>query len=80
VPLRRREIDACADDLRALSRRLRDGSPIDVHGAALTSNLLTDGASPLYHDSGVALRYAVRSARLALDPMLTSTVEELAAA
>ena len=77
VPLRRREVDACADDLRALSRRLRDRTPIDVHGAAMTWSLLTDGASPLYHDSGVTLRYAVRSARLALDPMLASTVEGL---
>jgi len=80
VHVRRHEVDACAGDLRALARRLRDGTPIDVHGVAMTRNLLTDGASPLYHDSGVTLQYAVRSARLALDPMLTSTVEELTAA
>jgi hypothetical protein len=80
VQVRRREVDACADDLRALARRLRDGAPIDVHGAAMTQSLLTDGASPLYHDAGVTLRYAVRAARLALDPMLTSTVEDLAVA
>jgi hypothetical protein len=80
VHVRRHEVDACADDLHALARRLRDGEAIDVHGVAMTWTLLTDGASPLYHDSGVALRYAVRSARLALDPMLTSTVEELASA
>lgn len=80
VHVRRREVDACAGDLHALARRLRDGEAIDVHGVAMTWTLLTDGASPLYHDSGVTLRYAVRSARLALDPMLTSTVEELASA
>jgi hypothetical protein len=80
VPVRRREVDACADDLNALARRLRDGAAIDVHGVAMTWTLLSDGASPLYHDSGVTLRHAVRSARLALDPMLTSTVEELASA
>jgi len=80
VHVRRREVDACADDLNALARRLRDGAAIDVHGVAMTWTLLTDGASPLYHDSGVTLRHAVRSARLALDPMLTSTVEELSAA
>jgi hypothetical protein len=80
VPIRRRAVDDCADDLRALSRRLRAAAPVDVHGAAMTWNLLTDGASPLYHDNGVTLRYAVRSARLALDPLLTSTVEDLQAA
>jgi hypothetical protein len=74
---RRREVEACADDLRALARRLREGTPIDVHGAAMTQTLLTDGASPLYHDTGVTLQYAVRAARLALDPMLNSTVEDV---
>ena len=80
VNVRRHEVDACADDLHALARRLRDRAATDVHGVAMTWNLLTDGASPLYYDSGVTLRYAVRAARLALDPMLTSTVEELSAA
>ena len=38
------------------------------HGAAMTYSLLTDGASPLYVESGLSLRYTVRTARLALDP------------
>ena len=69
VPLRRAEVRACADDLLALGRRLRDGAPIDVQGAAQAWLLLTDGSSPLYLDGGVSLRHAVRSARLALDPV-----------
>jgi hypothetical protein len=69
VPLRRAEVRACADDLLALGRRLRDDAPIDVHGAAQAWILLTDGSSPLYLDGGVSLRHAVRSARLALDPV-----------
>jgi hypothetical protein len=69
VPLRRADVRACADDLLALGRRLRDGAPIDVDGAAKAWILLTDGSSPLYLDGGVSLRHAVRSARLALDPV-----------
>jgi hypothetical protein len=71
VPLRRAEVRACTDDLLALAHRLRDGAPIDVPGAAQTWILLTDGSSPLYLDAGVSLRHAVRSARLALDPIGT---------
>jgi hypothetical protein len=69
VPLRRAAIRDCADDLEALIRRLRDGELVDPRGMALTDQLLTDGASPLYHDAGLPLSYAVRSARLALDPL-----------
>ena len=79
VPLRRAEVRACADDLLALAGRLRDGAPIDVQGAAQAWVLLTDGSSPLYLDGGVSLRHAVRSARLALDPVGTP-VHSLAAA
>jgi len=69
VPLRRAEVRACADDLLALGRRLRDGAPIDAQGTAQAWLLLTDASSPLYLDGGVSLRHAVRSARLALDPI-----------
>lgn len=70
VPLRVREIRKAADDLQALVRRLRDGEPVDAQGVALTERLLYDGASPLYYDrSPVTLRHAVRSARLALEPV-----------
>jgi hypothetical protein len=53
--------------------RLRDERPIDVQGAALTSELLSDGAGPLYVESGHSLRYTVRVARLALDPLGAAT-------
>ena len=80
VPLRVGEIRDCADDIQALARRLRDGDPIDVQGVALTLRLLTDGASPLYwRHSPVTLRYAVRSARLALEPLSPQVDTPLAA-
>ena len=69
APLRREEIRDCADDLLALAHRLREAVPTDVRGVALASCLLTDGASPLYLERAGSLRYAVRSARLALDPV-----------
>jgi hypothetical protein len=68
LPLRRLEVRECADDLIALARRLRDGRPIDVQGAAMVSRLVFDGISPMYRDGVISLRYALRSARLALDP------------
>ena len=68
LPLRRAEIRACADDVGALVARLRDDRPIDVRGAAMASRLLFDGNGPLYRDTA-PLRYALRSARLALDPI-----------
>jgi hypothetical protein len=79
VPVRRADVRDCAEDLLALARRLRDDQPIDVQGAALTSRLLTDGCGPLYLDSDCSLRYTVRVARLALDPVGAAT-EGLAAA
>jgi hypothetical protein len=79
VPVRRADVRDCEEDLRSLARRLRDGQPIDVQGAAMTSCLLTDGAGPLYRDSDYSLRYSVRAARLALDPIGVVT-DDLAAA
>jgi hypothetical protein len=78
VPLRVREIRDCAPELGALIARLRDGKPIDARGAAMTRRLLVDGASPLYYrGSGVTLRHAVRSARLALEPVSTEVEVEI---
>jgi len=75
LPLRRVAVRACADDLLALARRLRDDHPIDVQGAAMVARLLFDGTSPLYRDGAISLRYAVRSARLALDPVAVQAAE-----
>jgi hypothetical protein len=69
VPLRRAEMLECAGDLAALAERLRHGGPADVRGVAMARVLLTDGTSPLYLKSDVSLRYSVRAARLALDPL-----------
>jgi hypothetical protein len=69
VPVRRAAICDCAEDLDALIRRLRDGQPVDPRGIALTERLLTDGASPLYHEAAAPLCYTTRFARLALDPL-----------
>jgi hypothetical protein len=68
APVRRAQVLVCADDLLALGRRLRDDRPFDVQGVAMTSVLLSDGASPLYA-GGRSLAHAVRAARLALDPV-----------
>jgi hypothetical protein len=35
----------------------------------MASRLVHDGGSALYFDGGTSLRYAVRAARLALDPI-----------
>jgi hypothetical protein len=72
LPLRRREIRNCDEDIIALIRRLEDESAIDAQGAAMVTLLLTDGASPLYRAGDRSLRFAIRSARLALDPVEVS--------
>ncbi len=66
--VRRRQVEACADELVALAHRLRDDQPIDLRGAAMTAQLLSDPRGPLhYKRASLPLREAVRSARLALD-------------
>jgi hypothetical protein len=75
LPLRRAEVRACADDLLALAQRLRDGVPIDVTGAAMAARLVFDGTGPLFRDGPISLRYAARSARLALDPLIVDEHE-----
>jgi hypothetical protein len=68
VPVRRAEALECSGEIVALTERLRE-DPVDVRGVAMASRLAHDGASPLYVDGGPSLLYAVRSARLALDPI-----------
>jgi hypothetical protein len=68
VPVRRDQALECSDEIVALTERLRE-DPVDVRGVAMASRLVYDGASPLYLDGGPSLLYAVRSARLALDPI-----------
>jgi hypothetical protein len=77
LPLRRADVRACGEDIVALAHRLRDDEPIDVQGAAMAARLIFDGTSPLYREGSVTLRYAVRSARLALDPIDVVTEMEL---
>ncbi len=77
LPLRRSDVRACADDIVALAARLGDDRPIDPQGAAMASRLVFDGISPLYREGAVSLRYAVRSARLALDPLEEPVAFEL---
>jgi hypothetical protein len=80
LPLRRRALRECADEVLAVARRLRDAKPIDVAGAAMVARLVFDGTSPLYRDGAVSLRFALRSARLALDPTETAIPDVWAAA
>lgn len=63
----RTEIRACDEDILALVGRLEDDRPIDVQGAAMVSQLLADPSGPLSRAGATSLRYALRSARLALD-------------
>jgi hypothetical protein len=72
LPLRRDAVRECADDLLALARRLRDPEPVHVAGAAMVARLVFDGTSPLYRDGTTSLREALRSARLAVDPIETA--------
>jgi hypothetical protein len=67
VPLRSREIRECDEDILALIRRLEDERPVDVQGAAMLTRLLSDPSGPLSRAGETSLRYALRSARLALD-------------
>jgi hypothetical protein len=76
LPLRRAEIRACANDVAALVTRLRDERPIDVRGAAMAARVLFDGTGPLYRESS-ELRYQLRSALLALDPIELAPPAEL---
>jgi hypothetical protein len=75
LPLARAEVRACADDLIALARRLRADEPIAIQGAAMTARVVFNGASPLYGEAPISLRYAARTARLALDPLAVAQPE-----
>ena len=68
VPVRRDQALDCSGEILALTERLRE-DPVDVRGVAMASCLVHDGASALYLDRGPSLLYAVRAARLALDPI-----------
>ncbi len=70
LPLARAQVRACADEIVGLALRLRADDPIDVRGAAKVARLVLNGTSSLYGEAPVTLRYAVRSARLALDPLV----------
>jgi hypothetical protein len=75
LPLARAEIRACADDIVALALRLRADDPIDIRGAAMVARLVLNGTSPLYGAAPVSLRFAARSARLALDPPILTPMD-----
>ena len=62
---RRAALKRNLDELVPLVERLCDGRPIDVRGAAMTARLVSDTRGPLYRKGD--LRYALRSARMALD-------------
>ena len=75
MPLARAEVRASAGDLMALARRLRADEPVAVNGAAMAARIVFNGNSPLYGDAPISLRYAVRAARLALDPPVVVALE-----
>ncbi|MFL5853880.1 MAG: hypothetical protein ACJ77G_15560 [Solirubrobacteraceae bacterium] len=67
VPLGSPQIRECAPELLAIALRLRDDEPVDVRGVAMASQLLSDGAGPLYRDGRGDLLHRARSVRLTLD-------------
>jgi hypothetical protein len=71
VRLDRRRIHACEPEIRELIQALLTPLPIPVRGAAMASNLLSDGGGPLYQARGAGrLGAAVGSAIANLDPAL----------
>jgi hypothetical protein len=76
----RAEVRACADELMALVRRLRDDKPLDIGGAAMTARLVSDRKSPLRHTGDVDLRRAIEEAHTALDTPAQSARELATAA
>jgi len=69
APVRRADVRSCADELSALARRLRERPAVNVRGVAMASQLLNDGTSPLYTETGPsALSDVVHSALRTLDP------------
>jgi hypothetical protein len=56
-----------ADDLLALSLRLRDDRPVDVRGAAMVARLVDDRTGPLYRDGERDLHDAISAEHFALD-------------
>ena len=81
VPLGSPQIRECAPELLTIARRLRDDEPVDVRGVAMASQLLYDGAGPLYRDGRGDLLLRARSVRLALDVSTPVEVDaELASA
>jgi hypothetical protein len=70
-----------ADDLLALTRRLREDRPVDVRGAAMIARLVDDRTGPLYRNGERGLHDAISAAHLALDAAgETAPAEPLAAA
>ncbi len=66
--LNRGAILGARDELSALAARLRAGTPAPVHGLALTTLLVHDGASPLYYGRAARdVRSLAREARERLD-------------
>jgi hypothetical protein len=82
MKIRRRDdaIRECADELLALSVRLRDVRPVAVKGAAMTARLVSDKGSPLHRADAQDLRQAIRAARGELDDTRPASRDLAAAA
>jgi hypothetical protein len=66
VPLQRRAVIDCRDELLALAERLRGPEPVYAQGVALVSELLRNADSPLYQ-SREELPAAIETAAAALE-------------
>jgi hypothetical protein len=69
-PLAREGIGLASSALAELSRALREEPVVAARGVALAQRVLTDGAGPLYVESGDALRILVDETIRALAPVI----------
>lgn len=69
IPVRRSQVLAAADEIRALVAALRAGRYVPPRGVAIAHLLLTDGAGPLYNPANrLDLAQEIRTALRHLDP------------
>ena len=80
APLQRAAVIAAAHDLHEMIAVLISARPIDAHGAAIASALLSDGTGPLYnHRSCVDLGAVVRAATRQMDAARSADADSASA-
>jgi hypothetical protein len=65
INVQHRAVRLAAEELRAVIELLRGPDPVSPQGVVMANRLLTDGAGPLYYDTGDEQRLAVTARRIA---------------